>query len=45
MVGGGGAGGGGCLNNQFDGKSVMSIYSVMSLWCHYYMCTFVYKVD
>ena len=29
----------------FHGKSVMSTFSVMLLWCHYYMCMLVYKID
>ena len=35
----------GDFNLFFDGKSVMSICSVVLLCYHYYMCMFVYKIE
>ena len=33
------------FKNYFDGKSVMSICSVVLLCYHYYRCMFVYKIE
>ena len=33
------------IKKIIDGKSVLSIYSVMTLWRHYHMCMFMNKVD
>ena len=33
------------FSDNFDGKSVPSMCSVMLLCCHYHVCMFVYKAD